>query len=110
MAQLAIDLSEKVPGALGLSTVYGDPVTVDGTTLIPVAVTSYGFGAGEGAPGATEGSGGGGGGSSWPVGAYISRGGNMRFEPNLITLLVVGIPFVCVAGRTLARIIRALKR
>lgn len=109
------NLSDKIPGALGTKAVYGEQVDLDGTKLIPVAYTSFGFGAGEGNgtddEGQTgQGSGGGGGGASIPIGAYISRGGDVRFEPNLIALIVVAIPFVCVTGRALSRIIRALKR
>ncbi|MBC9954606.1 hypothetical protein ICM05_08105 [Leucobacter sp. cx-42] len=98
----------------GVSAAYGDPIDVDGTTIIPVACVSYGFGAAEGDAGDTdakgEGSGGGGGGSSIPVGAYVTRDGYTRFEPNIIALLAVGVPFVWVAGRALARVIRALKK
>lgn len=98
----------------GVTTAYGDAVEVDGTTILPVAVGSYIFGAGEGGAGADavagEGSGGGGGGMSLPIGAYVTRDGHTRFEPNLIALLTVGVPFVWVAGRALSRIIRALKR
>ena len=36
--------------------------------------------------------------------------GYTRFEPNVIALLAVSVPFVWVAGRALARIIRALKK
>lgn len=99
----------------GVTTAYGEVVEVDGTAILPVAVGSYIFGAGEGGAGAEEalsgeGSGGGGGGMSLPIGAYVTRDGHTKFEPNLIALLTVGVPFVWVAGRALARVIRALKR
>ncbi len=54
--------------------------------------------------------GGGGGGVSVPVGVYVRREEGLRFEPNIVTLLVVAVPFVWVAGRALTRIIRALKK
>ncbi|MFV0435230.1 MAG: GerW family sporulation protein [Leucobacter sp.] len=99
---------------VGVHSAYGDPITVDGTTIIPVACTSYGFGAGEGDAGGSdtvgEGSGGGGGGVAIPVGAYVTHDGSTRFEPNIIALLAVGVPFIFVAGRALARVIRALKK
>ncbi len=109
------NLTDKIPGALGTHASYGEQVDLDGTKIIPVAYTSFGFGAGEGggsdeAGQSGEGSGGGGGGVSIPVGAYVSRDGEVEFEPNLIALMVVAIPLVCVTGRALARIIRALKR
>ncbi len=97
--------------SVGVHAAYGDPVELDGTLIVPVAVASYGFGAGEsGADAQGEGSGAGGGGFACPVGAYVTRDGYTRFEPNTVALVAVGIPFVWVAGRALARVIRALKR
>ena len=109
MAQLAKQLADTVT-QVGVRSAYGEPIEVDGTTIIPVACASYGFGAGEGGADAAEGAGGGGGGAALPVGAFVTRDGYTKFEPNLIALIAVGIPFVCVAGRALARVIRALKR
>lgn len=105
MPNLALELGKQV-ASLGVTTVYGQQQDVGGVTLVPVALAWSGFGAGE----AAEGSGGGGGGVAIPVGAYIRKGDDLRFEPNLVSLLAVGIPFVWVAGRALSRIIRALKR
>lgn len=45
-----------------------------------------------------------------PVGAYVRRGDDLRFEPNLVSLLAVAIPLVFVSGRALSRVIRALKK
>jgi hypothetical protein len=107
MANLPLELGKQF-ASLGASTVYGEQQDVDGVRLIPVALTWSGFGAGEDTSGG--GSGGGGGGAAIPIGAYIRRGDDLRFEPNLVSLVAVGIPFVWVAGRALSRIIRALKR
>ena len=108
-------LSDKIPGALGTKAVYGEQVDLDGTKLIPVAYAAFGFGAGEGSgtdevgkPG--EGSGGGGGGVTIPLGAYVSRGGDVRFEFNPVVGFALLIPFTYVAGKVLAKIIRAAKR
>ncbi|MBP1325391.1 putative spore protein YtfJ [Leucobacter exalbidus] len=113
MAHLTKQIADTVT-QVGVHAAYGDPVELGGATIMPVACASYGFGAGEGDAGAEgasgEGSGGGGGGFAIPVGAYVSRDGATRFEPNLIALIAVAVPFVCVAGRALARIIRALKK
>lgn len=107
MANLAVDLG-KLAADAGVNTVYGEQQDVDGVRIIPVAISWHGFGAGSDD---TEGaSGGGGGGFSAPVGAYVRSGDGIRFEANLISLLAVGIPFVWVTGRALARVIRALKR
>lgn len=113
MAHLTKQLADTLT-QVGVHSAYGDPVELDGTTIMPVACTSYGFGAGEGDGGTGdaqgEGSGGGGGGIAIPVGAYVSRDGVTRFEPNLIALLVVAVPFVWVAGKALSKVIRALKK
>jgi len=109
MTNLTEKLAENAR-SFGVTSAYGDPVEVDGTTIIPVALVWYGFGAGEGTSEDEGGSGGGGGGTSLPIGAYVKSGGTVRFDPNVISLLIVGIPFVWVTGRALARIIRVLKR
>ncbi|HYI34534.1 MAG TPA: spore germination protein GerW family protein [Glaciibacter sp.] len=109
MTNLTEKLAENAR-SMGVTSAYGDPVEVDGTTIIPVALVWYGFGGGEGTSEAEGGSGGGGGGTSLPIGAYVKTGGTVRFDPNVISLLIVGIPFVWVTGRALARIIRVLKR
>jgi hypothetical protein len=95
----------------GIRSVYGDPVDLDGITLIPVALVQYGFGAGSMGGDADNGAGGGGGGGySVPLGAYVRDRNGLHFRPNIITLLVVGIPFVFTTGLVWTRIIRALKR
>jgi uncharacterized spore protein YtfJ len=97
----------------GVRSAYGDPIDLDGVRIVPVALVYYGFGAGE-ADGPTDGqgkgSGGGGGGMSVPIGAYVKSAGTVRFEPNVVSLLAVGIPFLWVAGHALSRVIRALKK
>ncbi len=105
MPNLALELGKQT-ASLGVAAVYGEQQDIDGMLLVPVAATWSGFGAGE----SPEGNGGGGGGVAIPVGAYIRKGDDLRFEPNLVSLVAVGIPFVWVAGRALSRIIRALKR
>lgn len=119
MAQLTQQIADTVT-KVGVHSAYGDPIEIEGSTIMPVACTTYGFGAGEGGGDsnfgeegsdvAGEGAGGAGGGMSLPIGAYITRQGYTRFEPNIVALVTVGIPFVWVAGRAIARIIRALKR
>ena len=110
MANLTQHIADTV-SAGGVHAAYGDPVDLDGTLVVPVAVASFGFGAAEGSSDTNgEGTGGGGGGIALPIGAYMTRDGYTRFEPNTVALLLVGIPFVCVAGRAIARIIRVLKK
>ncbi len=95
----------------GIRSVYGDPIELDGVTLIPVALVQYGFGSGSmGGDDDRSAGGGGGGGYSIPLGAYVRDDDGLHFRPNIITLIAVGIPFVFVAGLAWTRIIRALKR
>lgn len=98
---------------IGVRAAYGEPVELEATTLLPVALTSYGFGAGEHDPASQHSSataGGGSGGLSIPVGAYLTCNGVTRFEPNTIALLAVSIPLAFVTGRSIVSAIRALRR
>ena len=64
-------ITDRLQMSATTKTVYGDPVSVDGRTLIPVAKVRYGFGAGGGANSGGnggEGSGGGGGVEVTPIG------------------------------------------
>ena len=64
-------ITDRLQASATTKTVYGDPVSVDGRTLIPVARVRYGFGAGGGNGGGDssgEGSGGGGGAEVTPIG------------------------------------------
>lgn len=106
MPNLALELGKQTAN-LGVTSVYGEQQDVDGIRLIPVALSWSGFGAGEDGEGN---SGGGGGGYAIPVGAYVRKGDDLRFEPNLVSLVAVAIPLVWVVGRTLSRVIRALKK
>lgn len=109
MANLALDLG-KLVSSLGVKGVYGEQQDVDGVKMIPVAVTWSGFGAGDMEGDEGSGNGGGGGSFAAPVGAYIRRGDDIKFEPNVVSLIVAAVPFVWIAGRALSRIIRALKK
>ncbi|WP_437584768.1 spore germination protein GerW family protein [Paramicrobacterium sp. CJ85] len=116
MANVAMDLADKFK-SVGVSTVYGEVTDVDGIKIVPVALATFGFGAGEGDASSdvkgdnrAGGSGGGGGGMSVPVGAYIRSSDGVRFEPNVVALLAVGIPFLCAFGQAMKVIIKALKK
>ncbi|GAA1753990.1 hypothetical protein [Agromyces humatus] len=117
MADLVLELAQTVAG-VGVKTSYGEPVDIDGTKVVPVALGYYGFGGGSGTGdgvgskeihGQGSGSGGGGGGVSIPLGAYVGRGGDVRFEPNIIGMILVATPLVWVTGKALRWVIRALK-
>jgi uncharacterized spore protein YtfJ len=72
-------------------TVYGEPVTIDGKTIIPVAKVAYGFGGGTSAPGGAAenaesdakgtGSGAGGGIAAKPIGVVEVTSAETKFVP-----------------------------
>ncbi len=83
---------EHLRASASVKTVYGEPVEVDGKTIIPVARVAYGFGGGTGtkhgkpAEGkkqgtADTGEGAGGGLSAKPVGVVEISGAETRFVP-----------------------------
>ncbi len=110
MTNLAVQIAETVK-SFGVKAVYGEPQDIEGTTFVPVALVGYGFGGGDGEdPDGNHGGGGGGGGYTLPIGAYVGDSLGVRFQPNPIALLAVGVPFVWVAGKALARVIKALKK
>jgi len=75
-------LMEGFKTAADIKTVYGEPMTFFGKTLIPIAKVGYGLGAGEGkGPWGTGGSGAGGGGGTEPVGFLLVSEDEVRFIP-----------------------------
>ena len=106
MPNIALDIGKQVT-SFGVKSAYGEPQDVDGVSITPVALTWAGFGGGADE---NDNGGGGGGGVAIPLGVYVRREEGLRFEPNLVALLAVAIPFVCVTGRALSRVIRALKK
>lgn len=68
-----------------MKSVFGEPVTAQGKTVIPVARIAYGFGGGSGKRGAEahpdEGGGGGGGVMATPLGVFEVTAGETRFIP-----------------------------
>jgi uncharacterized spore protein YtfJ len=94
-------------------TVFGEPVTEDGVTLVPVARVSGGAGGGGGTgpdPKGREarGTGGGLGLSARPVGAYVIRQGRVSWRPAVdLNRVVLGAQVVAVVAlltiRTLLR-------
>lgn len=105
MPNIALELG-KQSSAFGVNNAYGGTIDIDGVSVTPVALSVTGFAGG----GVDNGDGGTGGGVAVPLGVYVRREEGLRFEPNLVVLLVAAVPFVWVAGRALTRIIRALKK
>jgi uncharacterized spore protein YtfJ len=77
----------EIEKVLTTKTVVGEPINIEGTTIIPLISIGFGFGGGGGAgksKAADEGSGNGlgGGGGAKPVAVIIvSKDGNVRVEP-----------------------------
>ena len=86
IAEMMRSLGESLGGGATVRNVYGEPVTIGGRTVIPVARVRYAFGAGGGSDSTGEPGrrgGGGGGGRVWavPCGYVEITGGGSRFVP-----------------------------
>ena|SRR5258705_452138 len=89
MGSLALlqSLKESVLGQASVKAVYGEPISAQGRTIIPVAKIMYGYGAGAGTGGVGdtsargEGGGGGGGVRAIPVGVIEVSNQQTRFVP-----------------------------
>lgn len=82
----------------GTKVVFGDPIHVEGKTILPVAKVRYGFGGGSGhkRDGEQQGGGGGGGLVAKPVGVVEITASQTRFIPitsswNLIAAVALGV-------------------
>lgn len=95
--ELVID---KVVEAMSTKTVIGEPMQIDGLTLIPVVNVSFGFGGGSDGPAGKEatgsGSGGGGGARMKVAGMIVVKDGDVKFiqtgKGGAIDKLVDSIP------------------
>ena len=87
MSSLALlqSLKESILGQASVKSVFGEPITAQGKTVIPVAKIFYGLGAGAGTGGVGEksargeGGGGGGGARAIPVGVVEISNQQTRF-------------------------------
>ena len=115
----ATDLLQQIGETLGstatVKSVFGEPIHVNGKTVVPVAKIAYGFGGGfgtgKGGPHAAhegEGGGGGGGVRAFPAGALEVTEKGTRFVP-FIDLTWLGAAFtagVVLGGLILTRRLR----
>ena len=90
-------ITERLETSASVRTVYGEPLSIEGKTIIPVARVRYGFGAGGGSDSDAEesGVGGGGGVEVTPVGVIEITPGETRFVPfeekrRIVRVLVIG--------------------
>ncbi len=106
MGSLALlqSLKESILSQASVKTIYGEPISSHGKTIIPVAKIIYGYGAGAGTGGVGdtgargEGGGGGGGMRAVPMGVIEVSNQPTRFVPitdrrKLAGALLVGIAF-----------------
>ena len=102
------NVADRLQTSAGVKTVFGDPVSAEGKTIIPVARVRYGFGAGGGPmpqtglePGSENqdealGGGGGGGIEVTPVGFIEITPGETRYvsfeeRRRIVRTLVIGV-------------------
>jgi uncharacterized spore protein YtfJ len=104
------DVITQVRDGLTVKRVFGEPYERDGVTIIPAARLKGGAGAGGGegtqAEGTGSGTGAGFGMSARPVGAFVVRGGELRWEPAIdVTRIVLGGQLVAVVALLTVRAI-----
>jgi uncharacterized spore protein YtfJ len=101
--EFIVRMAEAIGGRAGAATVFSQPVSQNGTTVIPVARAGWGFGGGQvdkqagNAPSETGG-GGGGGALVRPVGYIVIRNGRVRYRritsmPTLLLAALAGAVF-----------------
>ena len=102
-----MDVVNEAKGAMRASAVFGEPFEKNGLTIIPAAVISGGAGGG-GNEGDPQAGGVGFGVYSRPVGAFVIKGGEVRWQPaldfnRLILLAIVGLFTVRTIVKALAK-------
>ncbi|MDC0771240.1 spore germination protein GerW family protein [Streptomyces sp. HD] len=111
-------LAERLGSSATVTAVYGEPVTTDGVTVIPVAKVAFGLGGGagraaDGGGGGKAGDGGGGGGGveAKPLGYIEIRNGTSTYRPIRDTWGDIVLPLTALLlGTALPKAIRTLRR
>ncbi|MFD4996364.1 spore germination protein GerW family protein [Streptomyces buecherae] len=108
-------LADEIGGRVSAAVAYGEPVTAEGVTVIPVAEVSAGFGVGVGSgPGAGAGDGegmGGGGALTRPRGFIEIKDGTATYRPLRRPWLDVALPLAALlAGAAAPSLCRRLAR
>ncbi|MPZ62101.1 MAG: sporulation protein [Propionibacteriales bacterium] len=114
-ATLLERLADRIAGQASVRTVYGEPISSEGVTVIPVARVHFGFGGGAGREVGVEktgaGGGGGGGAEARPLGFIEIKDGTATFKPIREPWTDSVLPLVAiVAGSALPRLARAIRR
>jgi uncharacterized spore protein YtfJ len=103
-----MDVVNEAKGAMRASEVFGAPYEKNGITIIPAARISGGAGGG-GNEGQPQAGGAGFGVSSRPVGAFVIRDGDVRWQPalDLTRVILMGQVVAIVALLTARAIVKA---
>jgi uncharacterized spore protein YtfJ len=114
-AEVLERLAEKLGSKASVSAVFGDALTREGITIIPVAKVSFGFGGGVGRGhrqgDIAQGGGGGGGASAAPAGYIEITDGHAVFKPIRDPLVDIVLPLVTlVVGLAAPRMVRRVLR
>ncbi|MFJ7077138.1 spore germination protein GerW family protein [Streptomyces sp. NPDC098781] len=107
-------LADRLGARASVTAVYGEPVTADGVTVVPVARVAFGLGGGGGRIGgakAGEGGGGGGGVEATPVGYIEIRDGVSTYRPirDPWSDIVVPLAALLLTG-AIPEVVRAIRR
>jgi uncharacterized spore protein YtfJ len=115
----ASEILEKARDTLTVRRVFGEPIEREGTMVVPVARVRGGAGAGEGegqTPSAEEGRVGGGRGGGWgadarPVGVFVIRNGDVRWQPALdVNRVILGGQVAFVISLLVLRSVLRMRR
>ncbi len=84
--QLIKTTLSEIERILSTKTVIGDPITIEGNTIIPLVAIGFGFGGGGGSGGGKDksegtGAGTGGGGGVKPIGVIVVNKDGVKVEP-----------------------------
>jgi uncharacterized spore protein YtfJ len=100
------EMVSKMQDTISVRRVFGEPYTLDGVTIIPVATVGGGAGGGGGNdPKGGSGEGGGFGGGGRPVGAYVIQDGRVSWRPAVDVNRVITL-----AGIVLIALFRLVSR
>jgi uncharacterized spore protein YtfJ len=108
-------LANRLGGKASVTAVFGEPVTRDGVTVIPVARVAFGFGGGAGREVSTtktgEGGGGGGGADARPLGFIEIKDGTAVYRPIRDPWTDIILPLAALLAATTApKLARAIIR
>ncbi|MBX7551799.1 spore germination protein GerW family protein [Streptomyces sp. NPDC004232] len=111
-AALMKRLAEQLGSRASVSAVFGEPVTSDGITVIPVAEVGFGFAGGTGPEaGAANAGAGGGGGGARPRGYIEIKDGIATYKPLRASWASVAVPLAALlAGTVVPLLVRRLAK